>query len=190
MNLSESAKGLFRSLAPVAASFFGTPLAGLAVKSVLDRWLGSQDVSKPLDPKAVERALAALTPEQALALQKADQEFAVQMEQLGLKAEELKLEAERLAGADRASAREREVKTADWTPRVLAGLIVLGYATVQWWLLAHVIAPEMREIVMRSLGVLDAALGMCLTYYFGSSSGSREKTETMARLASGRRRIG
>lgn len=159
MNLSETAKGLFRSLAPVAASFFGTPLAGLAVKSVLDKWLGGED-GKPLDPKQVERTLAALTPEQALALQKADQEFALAMEQLGLKAEELKLEAERLAGADRASAREREVKTADWTPRILAGLIVLGYALVQWWILAHVIAPEMREIVMRSLGVLDAALGM------------------------------
>lgn len=187
MNLSETAKGLFRSLAPVAASFFGTPLAGMAVTSVLDRWLGED--GKPLDPKNVERALAALTPEQALALQKADQEFALRMQELGIKAEELEHEAERIAGADRASAREREVKTADWTPRVLAALIVLGYAVVQWWLLAHVIAPEMREIVMRSLGVLDAALGMCLTYYFGSSSGSREKTETMARLAGGRRRV-
>lgn len=104
MNLSETAKGLFRSLAPVAASFFGTPLAGLAVKSVLDRWLGAEQ-GKPLDAKQVERALATLTPEQALALQRADQEFALQMEQLGLKAEELQVEAERVAGADRASAR-------------------------------------------------------------------------------------
>lgn len=48
MNLSESAKGLFRSLAPVAASFFGTPLAGLAVKSVLDRWLGDKAGKPPM----------------------------------------------------------------------------------------------------------------------------------------------
>jgi len=185
MNLSESAKGILRTVAPAAASFFGTPLEGMAVTSLLDRWLGKGD-GKPLDPKTVERALATLTPEQALALQKADQEFA---EQLGLKGEELKLEAERVAASDRANAREREVKTTDWTPRVLAALIVLGYATVQWWILAHVIAPEMREIVMRSLGVLDAALGMCLQYYFGSSAGSKEKTATMARLASGRRRV-
>lgn len=189
MNLSETAKGLFRSLAPVAASFFGTPLAGLAVKSVLDRWLGAEQ-GKPLDAKQVERALATLTPEQALALQRADQEFALQMEQLGLKAEELQVEAERVAGADRASALAREVATADWTPRVLAGLIVLGYALVQWWILAHVIAPEMRELVMRSLGVLDVSLGMVLTYYFGSSAGSKDKTDTMARMASGRRRVG
>lgn len=61
MNLSETAKGILRSVAPVPASFFGTPLAGLAVKSVLDRWLGGEP-GKPLDAKQVERALSQLTP--------------------------------------------------------------------------------------------------------------------------------
>jgi len=189
MDLSSAAKGILRTVAPAAASFFGTPLAGLAVKSVLDRWLGAEP-GKPLDAKAVERALAALTPEQALALQKCDHEFAVQMEQLGLKADELKLEAERVAGADRASARAREIALKDWTPKVLAVLIIATYAGVTAYLLTHVIAPDMEALVMRTLGVLDAALGLALAYFFGSSSGSREKTETMARLASGRRRIG
>lgn len=188
MDLSNAAKSIFRTVAPAAASFFGTPLAGLAVKSVLDRWMGGQE-GKPLDAKAVERALSQLTPEQAVALQKADQEFSVQMEQLGLKAEELKLEAERIAGADRDSARAREIALKDWTPKVLAVLIISTYAGVTAYLLTHVIVPDMESLVMRTLGVLDAALGLCLAYFFGSSSGSKEKTDTMARLASGRRRL-
>ncbi|MCI0655860.1 MAG: hypothetical protein L0170_02175, partial [Acidobacteria bacterium] len=84
------------------------------------------------------------------------------MEQLGLKAEELQVEAERVAGADRASARGREIALKDWTPKVLAVLIILTYAGVTAYLLTHVIVPDMEALVMRTLGVLDAALGLCL----------------------------
>lgn len=187
MDLSAAAKGILRAVAPTAASYFGTPLAGMAVKSVLDKWLGPE--MRDNAPKVVEQAILSMSPEQALALQRADQEFAVQMESLGIKAEELRLEGERVAMADRASAREREIKTGDWTPRILAGLVVLGYGLVQWYVLSHVITPEMRELVMRSLGVLDVSLGVVLTYYFGSSAGSKQKTDTMAQMASGRRRV-
>jgi len=55
--------------------------------------------------------------------------------------------------------------------------------------LSHVIAPDMRELVMRSLEVLDVSLGVVLTYYFGSSAGSKDNTATMAQMASGRRRV-
>lgn len=65
-------------------------------------------------------------------------------------------------------------------PLILAIIVVSGYGGVQYYILSHVIVEEMREIVMRSLGVLDVALGIVLNYYFGSSSGSAKKTETIA----------
>lgn len=83
----------------------------------------------------------------------------------------------------------REGPREDWTQRVLAGAVVLLYALVQWYLLSHVIVEEMRELVMRSLGVLDVALGMVLSYYFGSSAGGRQQSETMVQMAAGRRRV-
>jgi hypothetical protein len=76
-----------------------------------------------------------------------------------------------------------EVDTKSWTPPVLAALIVGGYIAVQWFLLTHVVAPEMREIVKRSLGMLDAALGLVLGFYFGSSSSSRAKDDTIQALS-------
>jgi len=195
MDLSAAAKGIFRTLAPKAASYFGTPIAGMAVKSVLDRWLGTTEPSgKPLDAKAVERALANLTPEEALALQKADQEFALQMEALGIKPEELRLEAERVAMQDRASAREREIKTGDWTPRILAYITLLGFFAVlaaQFQIaLSSVAIPEAAMRTMDiTTGVLFAMVLAVKDYYFGSSAGSKEKTDTMAQMAAGRRRI-
>lgn len=83
----------------------------------------------------------------------------------------------------------RESPREDWTPRVLAAAVLLLYALVQWYLLSHVIVEEMRELVMRSLGVLDVALGMVLSYYFGSNAGGRQQSQTMVQMAAGRRRV-
>lgn len=194
MDLSSAAKGILRAVAPTAASFFGTPLAGMAVSSVLDRWLGPEKPGKALDPKTVERALSALTPEQGLALQKADQEFAVQMESLGIKAEELQLEAERVAMADRASAREREIKTGDWTPRILAYLILLGFFAVLVGQFHVALSyAQMPEAALRTMdittGVLFALVLAVKDYFFGSSAGSKQKSDTMAQMAAGRRKV-
>ncbi|MGH8627119.1 MAG: hypothetical protein ACREYC_18290, partial [Gammaproteobacteria bacterium] len=133
--------------------------------------------------------LLAMTPAQALELKRADQDFAKDMAEIGLKADALQVDLERVAAEDRASARQREALLKDWAPKVLAVLVITGYAAATGFILTHVIVPEMESLVMRTLGVLDVALGMVLSYYFGSSAGSKEKTTTMARLASGRRRV-
>ncbi len=77
--------------------------------------------------------------------------------------------------ADKASARAREMEVKDHTPSVLATVVTVAYGFIQYYLLTHIIAAEMREIIMRTLGTLDMALGMVLGYYFGSSLGSRIK---------------
>ena len=40
----------------------------------------------------------------------------------------------------------------------------------------------MRDMALRSLGTLDAALGLVLSYYFGSSLSSTKKTEQISSL--------
>jgi|CXWL01.1.fsa_nt_gi purine-cytosine permease-like protein len=66
---------------------------------------------------------------------------------------------------------------------VLALLVVLGWFAVQGVLLSHLVAivdPSMRDLLNRVLGTLDAALIMVLSYYFGSSRGSADKTDLLA----------
>jgi hypothetical protein len=156
------APGIATALAPELG------LAGVAIRAV-GQAFGLQDAAEP----QVAAAVANASPQDLLALKQADQQFRKDMAALGI-------DLERIAAEDRASARDREIKTGDsWTPRILAAVVVLGYLAVQWYILAHVVPQEMREIVLRSMGTLDMALGLVLGYYFGSSAGSAEKNRLL-----------
>lgn len=162
------------TVAPTLATALGGPLAGVAVRAISSKLLGREDATED----EVAAAVAGASPETLLQLKTADYEFSKAMKELDLKVEQLH-------AADRDSARQREIKTGDSvTPRVIASLVIAGWFMIQWYLLEHVIQQEMREIIMRTLGTLDMALGMVLGYYFGSSAGSKEKNAIMA---SGRR---
>lgn len=62
---------------------------------------------------------------------------------------------------------------------------MVGYLAVQWYTMSHIIPQEMREIVLRSMGALDMALGLVLGYYFGSSVGSVRKDAVIGKLSEG-----
>lgn len=164
--LGAAATGNVPLLVSMAASEIGTAI-GLPVKA---------------DGESISKAVMGATPEQMVALQAAEQGFKERMRALGIQEA---TDLARIAAGDRADARNREIKTGDsWTPRIIGGLVVVGYVGVQWYLLTGIVAVEMRDLVMRSLGVLDTALGLVLSYYFGSSAGSRAKDDTIASMNS------
>lgn len=101
-----------------------------------------------------------------------------------LKKLEFVLEQYRLESADRESARRREIEADDsLTPRVIAAVVLSGWFLIQGVLLFTVIPQEMREIIMRTLGTLDAVLLGIIGYYFGSSAGSKQKSELLSKRA-------
>ncbi len=164
-------KQIVGAVAPVLGTALGGPLGGMAVAAVSDALLGKPNASEG----EIVTALKAGGPDALLKLKQADQAFAQRMR-------ELDIDVEKLHQADRASARDREAKTGDsWTPRILAALVVVAWISVQWFLLRNIVPAEMRELIARVLGTLDAALTMVLAYYFGSSAGSQAKTEVLAR---------
>lgn len=160
---------LVRTVAPSLASAVGGPLAGMAVRTISEALLGKPDGTED----ELTQAAAKATPEQLLALKKAEQDFAVKMR-------ELDIDLERIANADRDSARNREVKTKDWTPRLLAGLITAGYFGALFYMLRNGLPQHGgSEAMLVMLGTLGTAWGGVVAYYFGSSAGSKEKTEAM-----------
>jgi len=172
--LGSGAMSTLATVAPMAASAFGGPLAGVAAQKVI----GALGLSPDTTKTELEAAIVAATPDQLLAIKKAEQEFIADMKRLDI--DVIKIQA-----ADRASARDREVKTGDsWTPRVIAGIIIGLYCYVQWFLLSGIVDHSMEAFVLRSLGTLDAAVGMILGYYFGSSVGSAQKNEILAKKES------
>jgi hypothetical protein len=169
-------KGLIGKFAPMVAGALGTPLMGGAVK-VLCGALGLNEEAKPEDVKALFEA-GQLTGEQLIALKKQDAEYALQMRALGINSVK---DLEALAVQDRISARDREIKTSDITPRILAGAITIGFFGILGYMLKYDVAPANRDILNVMLGSLGTAWVAVVTYYFGSSSSSSEKTEMIFR---------
>jgi hypothetical protein len=160
-------------VAPTLATMVGGPLAGTAVSAIASVFGLGGDATEAQISKAVQGA----TPEQLLALKKADQDFAIRMR-------ELDLEPEKLAAADRASARDREAKTGDsLTPRLLALFITTGFFGVLGWLLYAGAPPKGGDALLIMLGGLGTAWAGVVAYYFGSSAGSRDKDTTIKSLS-------
>jgi hypothetical protein len=130
----------------------------MAVKAVSSALFGHQDASED----EIMAAMGTATPDQLTALKKIDADFKVQMKSLDI-------DLEKIAASDRDSARNMQIQTHDWTPRVIAIVVILAWVFIQWHLFNSVIPDTMRELIARVLGTLDASLTLVLSYYFGSS---------------------
>ena len=172
--ISFGAKALqiLRTVAPTLAigalGPFG-PIAAAAIHLALG--------TDPTQPASAESALLTATPEQLIALQKGDKDFALQMKTLGV-------QEEQLAYADTANARGREIATKDNTPKIIAYLVIVLVLVAEGSMFFVGQPKGMDGVVLgRILGTLDSALILVLGYYFGSSAGSASKDKTISDIA-------
>lgn len=172
-------KNVVGTVAPVLGAALGGPLGGAAVE-VIANAIGLSDKTEA----AIKDALSGTTPEQLLAIKKADQDFAVRLQELGLKKEELSFGQEKelaqIAATDRDSARKREMSVGDHTARNLAYAITVGFFGVLFTLMFGEVTGN-KEILYVMLGALGSAWAGVIAYYFGSTAGSKQKTELLAK---------
>ena len=133
----------------------------------------------PIGEKLVER----LIPDPA-ARAKAMQELQRMEEEGELK----RLEAEY---ADKDSARKREmaISTSEhspWLNKIITSLLALGIVGLAFALFAVIlfleVTPANKDILIFLLGNLTTLVGLVCSYYFGSSVGSKDKTEEIKGL--------
>ena len=167
----DEAKNILSVVAPTIGTALGGPLGGIAARTLATVLLGKTGASSDEIANAVTQA----TPDQLLAVKKAEIEFQQRLK-------ELDVDMERIAAGDRDSARKMQMDTKSWIVPTLACIIVCSWVFIQYFLLTHTIEIEMREIIMRTLGTLDAALGLVLSFFFGSSASSRTKDETIKNI--------
>lgn len=161
--------GLLGQVAPTLATALGGPLAGLAVKTISNVLLGGE-TGKESD---IAAALAGASPEQLAALKKVDADFNVRMK-------ELDIDLGKIAAGDRDSARQREIKTGDWTPRVLAFVMTAGFfCTLVYMMKYGLPTGDGKEALLILLGALSTAFGTVIAYYFGTSASSAKKDDTI-----------
>ena len=153
---------LLKGLAPAVATAVAGPLGGLAVTAIADKFGVAADV------QAVAKAIAG------------DPEAASKLAELDLR--QFQADSE-----DRESARKREADVAAAGGNPLAQLVVpiLALGTVSLTfvfigiLLFKVIDTAQQQLVIFALGYATAAAQQVLSYYFGSSKSSQDKTSAL-----------
>lgn len=166
---------ILKTAAPVIASALTGPLGGIAVEMVSNA-LGLSDKTE----EAIKTALdGGISPEQKLALQKANNDFLLETQRISNSHEEniYKTEVD-----DRASARLRESSVKDYVNSILAYSIVGGFIISVVGVLSGVFKIE-DQATFLVLNLLAAPCTQVLSYYFGSTSGSKAKTEMLVQSA-------
>jgi len=155
--------GLIKGFAPAIATAVAGPLGGAAVSMIAKKF-------------GVENTVAAVA--QAIA---GDPDAAVKLQ-------ELELEYAKIDAADRDSARKAHLAIATspdahWLEKLVVPILALGTVGLCFVLIGVLLfinIPDSQEnIIIYALGFITSAAGQVLSYFFGSSQGSKDKTEAM-----------
>lgn len=174
-----SALNVVKNLAPTIAAALGGPLAGGAVSALESLFGISSNTPNSLEDRqsAIAQAINLATPEQLVAMRKADQDYAARMAEAGFKNTETLAS---LAIQDRSSAREMQIATRSYTAPFLALFVTLGFFGILSLMMFYPLPQATHDALMLMLGSLGTAWVSIIAYYFGSSAGSTEKTRLLA----------
>ena len=89
------------------------------------------------------------------------------------------IDEQKIAAMDRDSARNREIDLKDKTPSFLAFFLTFGFFGVLGLIMFYPIQPSARGVIDIMLGSLGTAWISVIMYYFGSSVGSKIKTQLL-----------
>jgi hypothetical protein len=163
--------------APTIATAIGTaaggpvgPVAGWAVQA-LEQALGI-DTGSTEDQQAI--ALSTATPDQILALKKADQDFQVKLQQMDI-------DLEKIGADDRASARSMQIANKDWIPGTLAVTVTVGFFSLLFFMAFNQVSDN--QVLVAMTGSLGTVWITIISFYFGSSQSSHGKDVTIAKLS-------
>jgi hypothetical protein len=164
-------QSILKSLAPTVASAVLGPLGGVAVAAI-GNILGVSDATQDKIADVVKSA--SLTPEQVGKLKELELEYQENERTRNFKYAELVF-------ADRDSARKASVAGNTQRPLFwLSILLLAGSIGTEGVVLFHGYPSTIPEMVVgRVLGLLDAVSMMVLSYWYGTSSGSAEKTQLL-----------
>ena len=153
-------KNVVGAVAPTLGTALGGPMGGMAANMIAEV-LGCSN-----DPKSLQKAVSAATPEQMLELKKAEQAFELQMK-------ELEVDVFRLETQDKESARNRF--SGDWTAKIM-GIATLG-GFLGYIFLVTLQPPEQNSesLINLVLGYLGGLASAVISFYFGASNGSGKK---------------
>ncbi len=166
---------ILKTVSPWIGTALGGPLAGMAVEAAANA-LGVSEKTQD----AVKQALSGATPDQMLALKKADEDFALQMQALGFKNT---ADLEAIAAGDRDSARKMQETKPSIVPALLTCFVVGAFTATLILLLKFDVPTTNRDIVVYMIGQLSGGFTSALAFWLGTTRDSSRKTELLAQSA-------
>jgi len=170
--MNDTISSFLSGVAPTIASALLGPLGGVAIAG-LTKILGIDGGTVADVTKAI--ADGKITPDQMAEIKKLEMKFQAEEKERGFRYSELEFK-------DRDSARQMQIQTHSNTPTVLTYMVTVGFFSILGWMLAdpHVIDSPPLMIMLGSLGT---AWTGCISYWFGTTSGSIAKTNLLANSA-------
>jgi hypothetical protein len=165
-------KAIVGTVAPWIGTALGGPLGGMAVEAAA----GALGLSEKTTD-AVKAAISGATPEQMLALKKADQDFALQMQALGFK-QITDLEA--IAAGDRKDARAMQVALRSVVPAALTWFLVSAFVGTLCGLFMREVPAANRDVLVYMAGQLSGFTAAAVAFWLGTTRNSEDKTRMLA----------
>ncbi len=162
LNLLKNVKNIIGAVAPTIGTALGGPMGSMAANMVADA-LGCEP-----EPKKIEQAVQAATPEQLAELKKIDKDFEVRMK-------ELDVDLYALETQDIQDARGKFSK--DWTSRIMGISVVGGF--MGYIFLVTLQPPEQNSeaLINLVLGYLGGLASAVISFYFGASNSKGKDDE-------------
>lgn len=159
-------KSILKTVAPILGTAIGGPFGGMASKFLIDALGGDENTTEDQMQEMIEKA----NPETLLKLKTIDADFKLKMRELGIKEKDLD-------SKDRADARAMGIKTTLMPQMIISTIFVLAFAVILYTVFTESIEMTETQKTMTTylLGILSAGMIQVMNFWFGSSSGSKEK---------------
>lgn len=159
-------KSLVGSIAPILGGSLGGPLGAMAGK-----WLSNE---LGVDESDLEATVSNADPDTLLKIRELDSKFKTDMAKLGL--DEKKLHAQ-----DRDSARQMAAKTTLLPQMAISVVFIAGFMFIAYQVFGGSVELTGSSETMATylLGILSGGIVQVMNFFFGSSSGSKEKTSKL-----------
>jgi len=160
----DSLLSILKGIAPVLATAVAGPAGGAAVG-----WIASK---LGIDDATVEGVTQALTgsPELTMKLKELDLEYA--------KLEQQDRDSARKAYAEVATSENSTKLDKAVVPILALGTVALAFLFIGILIFIDV-APDQQQMIIFALGFITSSAGQVLSFYFGSSQGSKDKTKEL-----------
>jgi hypothetical protein len=161
---------IISGIAPTIATVLGGPLPGNAIKALIESF-GLDDNSDDI------QILSALEndPEAIFKLKQLDYDYKKSFDEKEIKIEELKNE-------DLSNARQMREKLKDPIATLLAIVIMIYFGAILYQVIVVGITNQNEMLVGALIGCITTAFTGLVVFHFGSSAGSKQKTNLLSKL--------